>query len=219
MANSRWRPPVTCPTIGTLSAALAVICEDYAEGRTTLTPDSLVETLTGFVRATAGPSSAVAQQALAGVTRPYKPKEEPASYLGELLLKILEALHARPVVATLVVLQLSPNPVLDPLLAERLLLAQLDDSRGHCHIQHPASKGCLTALDRSAKVLESLNQVPSRGPGWTGPISSLGFLTPGAGGGHGSHPRRGERPTRPLAFFIGSGALQDRPSGMTPVSR
>ena len=68
-------------------------------------------------------SSAVAQQALAGVTRPYKPKEEPASYLGELLLKILEALHARPVVATLVVLQLSSDPVLDPLLAERLLLA------------------------------------------------------------------------------------------------
>ena len=25
---------------------------------------------------------AVAQQALAGVTRPYKPKEEPAAYLG-----------------------------------------------------------------------------------------------------------------------------------------
>ena len=40
---------------------------------------------------------AVAQQALAGVTRPYKPKEEPAAYLGELLLGILEALHARPV--------------------------------------------------------------------------------------------------------------------------
>ena len=68
-------------------------------------------------------SSAVAQQALAGVTRPYKPKEEPASYLGELLLKVLEALHARPVVATLVVLQLSSNPVLDFLLAERVLLA------------------------------------------------------------------------------------------------
>ena len=68
-------------------------------------------------------SSAVAQQALAGVTRPYKPKEEPASYLGELLLKILEALHARPVGATVVVLQLSSNPVLDPLLAERVLLA------------------------------------------------------------------------------------------------
>jgi hypothetical protein len=32
-------------------------------------------------------------------------------------------LHARPVVAKLVVLQLSSNPVLDPLLAERLLLA------------------------------------------------------------------------------------------------
>ena len=66
---------------------------------------------------------AVAQQALAGVTRPYKPKEEPATYLGELLVRILEALHARPVVAKLVVLQLSSNPVLDPLLAERVLLA------------------------------------------------------------------------------------------------
>ena len=67
--------------------------------------------------------SAVAQQALADVTRPFKPKEEPAAYLGELLLRILEALHARPVVAKLVVLQLSSNPVLHPLLAERLLLA------------------------------------------------------------------------------------------------
>src|SRR5271166_3563382 len=53
--------------------------------------------------------------------RPYKPKEEPAAYLGELLLKILEALHARSVVAKLVVLQLSSNPLLDPLLAERWL--------------------------------------------------------------------------------------------------
>ena len=43
--------------------------------------------------------------------------------LGELLLRILEALHARPAVAKLVVLQLSSNPVLSPLLAERLLLA------------------------------------------------------------------------------------------------
>src|SRR5271166_998967 len=68
-------------------------------------------------------SSAVAQQALAGVTRPYRPKEEPAAYLAELLLKIMEALHARPVVAKFVVLQLSSNPILEPLLAERLLLA------------------------------------------------------------------------------------------------
>ena len=35
----------------------------------------------------------------------------------------MEALHARPVVAKLVVLQLSSNPILEPLLAERLLLA------------------------------------------------------------------------------------------------
>ena len=43
-------------------------------------------------------SSAVARQALAGVTRPFKPKEEPAAYLAELLLKIMEALHARQLV-------------------------------------------------------------------------------------------------------------------------
>ena len=31
------------------SAALAIICEDYAEGRTTLTPDWLVETLADYL--------------------------------------------------------------------------------------------------------------------------------------------------------------------------
>jgi TetR/AcrR family tetracycline transcriptional repressor len=62
---------------------------------------------------------AVAARALAGVTRPF---EKPAGYLRDVLLKILEALHARPVVAKLVVIQLSSNPILDPLLAERLLL-------------------------------------------------------------------------------------------------
>jgi hypothetical protein len=35
---------------------------------------------------------------------------------------MLEALHARPVVADPVVLRLSSDPILDPLLAERLLL-------------------------------------------------------------------------------------------------
>ena len=62
---------------------------------------------------------AVAALALAGATRPFKPQEEPAGYLRELLLKILEALHARPVVAKLVVLQLSSNPILDPLCSWR----------------------------------------------------------------------------------------------------
>src|ERR1700722_17465222 len=65
---------------------------------------------------------AVAAQALAGTTLPFKPLEEPAEYLRELLFKMLEALHARPVVADLVVLRLSSDPILDPLLAERLLL-------------------------------------------------------------------------------------------------
>jgi AcrR family transcriptional regulator len=65
---------------------------------------------------------AVARQALTGTTRPFKPNEEPAAYLRELFLKILQALHARPAVAGLVILRLSSDPILDPLLAERLLL-------------------------------------------------------------------------------------------------
>jgi AcrR family transcriptional regulator len=65
---------------------------------------------------------AVAAQALAGTTRPFKPKEDPAEYLRELLLRMLHALHAGPTVARLVVVRLSLNPILDPLLAERLLL-------------------------------------------------------------------------------------------------
>jgi len=65
---------------------------------------------------------AVAAQALSGMTRPFKPKEEPTEYLRELFLKILQSLHARHEIARLVVLRLSSNPILDPLLAERLLL-------------------------------------------------------------------------------------------------
>ena len=65
---------------------------------------------------------AVAAQALAGTTRPFKPKEDSAEYLRELLLKMLHALHARPIIARLVVSHLSSDPILDPLLAERLLL-------------------------------------------------------------------------------------------------
>jgi AcrR family transcriptional regulator len=68
-------------------------------------------------------SKAVVAQALAGTTRPFKPKEAPAEYLRELLLKMLEALHTRPAVAHLVVFSLSSDPILDPLLAERLVLA------------------------------------------------------------------------------------------------
>jgi AcrR family transcriptional regulator len=75
-----------------------------------------------FKRGTGAVLDAVAGQALIGMTRPFKPMEEPAEYLGELFLKILQSLHARPEIARLVVLQLSSNPILDPLLAERLLL-------------------------------------------------------------------------------------------------
>src|ERR1700724_2991373 len=49
-----------------------------------------------FKGGTGAISSAVAVQMLAGTTRPFKPKEEPAEYLRELLLKVLLSLHARP---------------------------------------------------------------------------------------------------------------------------
>jgi AcrR family transcriptional regulator len=52
-----------------------------------------------FKGGTAAVSSAVAAQTLAGTTRPFNPKEEPADYLRELLLKMLQALHARPEIA------------------------------------------------------------------------------------------------------------------------
>src|SRR5208337_3252116 len=68
-------------------------------------------------------SKAIAVTALSGLAPPFKPKQEPGDYLRELLFNLLKTLHGRPTVATLVVLQLSSNPVLDPLLAERLLLA------------------------------------------------------------------------------------------------
>jgi TetR/AcrR family transcriptional regulator, tetracycline repressor protein len=90
-----------------------------------------------FKGGTGAISRAVAAQALAGTTRPFKPMEEPAEYLRDLLLKMLEALHARPVVADLVVLSLSSDPILDPLLAERLLLT-------------------LTALDVPAEALPKM---------------------------------------------------------------
>ena len=48
--------------------------------------------------------------------------EQPAEYLRELLLKVLQSLHGRPELARVVVLELSSNPTLVPLLAERLLL-------------------------------------------------------------------------------------------------
>jgi Bacterial regulatory proteins, tetR family len=51
---------------------------------------------------------AVAAQAVAGTTRPFKPMEEPAEYLRELFQKILESLHARPEIAGLVILRLRP---------------------------------------------------------------------------------------------------------------
>jgi AcrR family transcriptional regulator len=67
--------------------------------------------------------TAVAATAIAGVARPFKPKDDPADYLRELFFNVLKALKGRPTIARLVIIQLSSNPILDPFLAERLLLA------------------------------------------------------------------------------------------------
>ena len=56
-------------------------------------PTSIHAHFKGGIRAI---SSAAAAQALAGTTRPFKPMEQPAEYLRELLLKILQSLHGRP---------------------------------------------------------------------------------------------------------------------------
>lgn len=82
-------------------------------------PTSIHAHFKGGIRAI---SSAAAAQALAGTTRPFKPMEQPAEYLRELLLRVLQSLHGRPELARVVVLELSSNPTLVPLLAERLLL-------------------------------------------------------------------------------------------------
>jgi|SRR5260370_373674 len=99
---------------GVINFSLRKLAEELGVGPTTIHFH--------FKDVDGGVYSAVAAEALVGVTRPFKPNEEPTGYLREVLLNILEALHARPVVAKLVVLQLSSNPILDPLLAERLLL-------------------------------------------------------------------------------------------------
>jgi AcrR family transcriptional regulator len=63
----------------------------------------------------------IVKAALDGVARPYKPNEQPADYLRDLFLAILSSLHGKSAVSQLVVLHLTANPTLVPVLAERLL--------------------------------------------------------------------------------------------------
>lgn len=66
--------------------------------------------------------SAIARAALAGAARPYKPREEPSDYLGDVYFRILKQLDGRPMTARLVAIELSHDPLLEPFLAERILV-------------------------------------------------------------------------------------------------
>jgi hypothetical protein len=131
-----------------------------------------------FKGGTEANSKAVAAQALAGTTRPFKPKEEPAEYLRELLLKMLEALHARTVVAHLVVFSLSSDPILHPLLAKRLLLTLAEYMYKSC--LGPGSVPIFgTYFAKSPRGVFDLNTTKSSSdplPLSTGSISNSNFL-------------------------------------------
>jgi TetR/AcrR family transcriptional regulator, tetracycline repressor protein len=64
----------------------------------------------------------IARAAIAGAARPYKPRETPAEYLGDVFFRVRKQLHGRPTIARLVTLEWSEDPILDPFLAERILL-------------------------------------------------------------------------------------------------
>jgi AcrR family transcriptional regulator len=64
----------------------------------------------------------IARMALAGAARPYKPRDTQKEYLTELFSRVLQKLSGKPMVARLVAIELSWNPLLDPPLAERILV-------------------------------------------------------------------------------------------------
>ncbi len=64
----------------------------------------------------------IARKALAGVARPYKPRDAPKEYLTELFWRVLHELSGKPMIARLVTIELSWNPLLEPHLAERILV-------------------------------------------------------------------------------------------------
>ena len=67
-------------------------------------------------------TTAIARAAIVGAAHPYEPRETPADYLGDVFYGILQRLHGRPMVARLVAIELSRDPLLDPSLAERILV-------------------------------------------------------------------------------------------------
>jgi AcrR family transcriptional regulator len=63
----------------------------------------------------------IAGTALAGAARPYKLQETAEDYLAAVFDRILGRVAGRPVIARIVIRELGRNPLIDPVLAERVL--------------------------------------------------------------------------------------------------
>jgi hypothetical protein len=63
----------------------------------------------------------IAREAISGVSRPYRPRDTPKEYMNEVFWRVLQRLSGRPLMARLVSIELSSNPILNPHLAERIL--------------------------------------------------------------------------------------------------
>ena len=74
----------------------------------------------------------IAREAIAGVTRPYRPRDTPKEYMCEVFWRVLQSLSGRPLMARLVSIELSSNPMLNPYLAERIL-AFIEGLGGEAH--------------------------------------------------------------------------------------
>ena len=92
--------------------------------------------------------SAIARAALAGAARPYKPRETPAEYLGEVFFRVLEQLAGRPMTARLVAIELSSDPLLDSFLAERILVCLHELGAEACYFPRGLNRilGCISDM-------------------------------------------------------------------------
>ena len=73
--------------------------------------------------------SAMVYVTLSDVARPYGPKNSPASYVRDLFLRLLKAIHGKQPLAQLIALELSTDHLICPVFAERLLSVALGSAK------------------------------------------------------------------------------------------